>query len=102
MKINIQAPWEVNDHLYQVITEKVEKLNTYNNRIMHADVFLKNGSHVGVEDKVVEILLRLSGPDYFAQASSDTFEKAVTATIEKLRKQLAKKKEQKVKKYKHS
>lgn len=98
MKINIQSPWEVNRYQKEVITEKVEKLMTYNNRIIHADVFLKNGTHVGIEDKIVEIRLRLSGPDYFAQANADTIEKAVTFAIEKLRKQLIKKKEQRIKK----
>ena len=97
-KINIQAPWEVNEYLRQVITEKVEKLSTYNNKIIHADVFLKNGTHTGIDDKTIEIRLRLNGPDYFAQSSAITFEKAVTSAAEKLRKQLIKKKEQYMKK----
>ena len=93
MKINIQAPWEVNDYLDTVINEKVGKLSSFGHEILHADVFLKNGSGVGIEDKLVEIRLRLRGPEFFAHASADTLEKAVTAACEKLKKQLIKKKE---------
>lgn len=93
MKINIQAPWEVNDYLRKVITEKVEKLTAYGTEILHADVFLKNGTHTGVDDKLVEIRLRLRGPELFAQAYADTFEKSVAHTVDKIKKQLLRKKE---------
>lgn len=93
MKINIQAPWDVNDYLRNIIDEKIEKLYTIDNRIVHADIFLKKGGHSGIEDKLVEIRLRVPGPEIFAQTYSDTYEKAVVATVEKLRKQMIKKKE---------
>lgn len=98
MKINIQAPWEINSYLNQVIHDKIEKLSTINDRILHADIFLKKGVNVGIEDKLIEVRLRVPGPEIFAHAYSDTYEKAVAAVAEKLRRQLVKKKEKQVNK----
>ena len=92
-QINIEAPWEVNDYLKQVIEEKMEKLFIIQDRIIHADIFLKKGANSGVEDKLIEVRLRTPGPEIFAQAYADTYEKAVAAVTEKLRRQLVKKKE---------
>ena len=93
MKVQIQAPWEVNRHLKNIIHEKVEKLNTYFDRIIHADVFLKLKEHDSPNDKIVEIRLSVPGPYIFAESSADTYEKAVASVAEKIRKQLVKKKE---------
>ncbi|MFT5165747.1 MAG: putative sigma-54 modulation protein [Saprospiraceae bacterium] len=93
MKVNIQAPWEVNDYLNGVITEKIGKLFEVDDRILHADVFLKTGVNTGIEDKLIEVRLSIPGPEIFAQAAAETFEKAVASVAEKLRKQLIKKKE---------
>jgi len=93
MKINIQAPWEVNDYTKDQITSKVEKLTNYFDRLQSADVFMKIKDKEAPEDKLIEIRLRMPGPEMFARANSDTFEKAVALVSEKLRKQLIKKKE---------
>ena len=58
MKINIQAPWEVNTYLEGVIIEKMEKLAKFYQRIQHIDVFLKNMENVGLDDKLIEVRLR--------------------------------------------
>ncbi len=93
MRINIQAPWEINPYLDKVINEKLEKLWTFNQNIIRADVFLKKGSNVGEEDKQMEVRLRTGQGEFFAQANADNFEKAVTMVANKLRTQLIKKKE---------
>ena len=93
MIINIQAPWEVNDYLRELIDEKLKRLTTINNRIQHADIFLKKGVNSGVKDKLLEIRLRLPGPELFAQSYADTYEKALADTVDKLRRQLKRRKE---------
>jgi ribosome hibernation promoting factor len=93
MKVNIQAPWEVNDYLNQLIVEKIEKISEVDSSILHADVFLKTGVNSGIEDKLIEVRLRMPGPEVFAQAADETFEKAIASAAEKLRKQLIKKKQ---------
>ena len=93
MIINIQAPWEVNDYLNNLIDERLERLTSVNNRIQRADVFLKKGVNSGVDDKLLEIRLRLPGPELFAHAYADTYEKALADTVDKLRRQLKRKKE---------
>ncbi len=94
MKLNIQAPWDVNDYLKEVIQEKMEKLSGVDNRILHADIFLKKGVNEGINDKLIEIRLRMPGPELFAQAYADTYEKATAAVTHKLRAQLLKKKKE--------
>ncbi len=93
MYIQIRAPWEVNDYLKNVIETKLEKLGKINGRIIEADVFLKMGDNVQPNDKIVEIKLQVPGPDLFAEASNDTFEKAVADVAGKLRVQIIKRKE---------
>jgi len=94
MKIEIQAPWEVNKHLRNTIHEKVEKFATYADRIVHTNVFLKLKEHNDpVNDKIVEIRVSLPGPYIFAEGTGDSYEKAVTNAAEKIRKQLVKRKE---------
>ncbi len=93
MKINIQAPWEVNQYLNNIIHEKVNKLDTYFKGIIHTNVFLKLGEHKSPNDKTIEIRMSLPGPYIFAESSSDTYEKALVNATEKIRKQLVKRKE---------
>ncbi len=93
MDINIQAPWEVNIYLKSLIKEKLERLESVNNRIIHADVFLKKGVHNGMEDKVLEVRLRLPGPEVFAQAFAENYEVALADVADKLRRQLVRRKE---------
>ena len=93
MKIEIQAPWKVNDKLRTIIHNKVEKFSTYIDSIIHTDVFLKVNEKNSPNDKIAEIRVSLPGPYIFAEGNGDTHEKAVASAAEKIRKQLLKKKE---------
>ena len=90
MTIHIEAPWEVNDYLQQVIHEKLSKLTAFNTRLRSADVFLKMGDEEGVADKITEIRLRLDGHELFAKDHATSFEKSATRAASKLRRQLEK------------
>jgi putative sigma-54 modulation protein len=93
MKIQIEAPWQVNDYTKSVIEEKLQKLDKFSDEIIRADVYLKMGDNVQPNGKIMEVRLHVPGPDIFAEASSETFEKTVSEISEKLRRQLKKRKE---------
>lgn len=93
MKINIHAPWEVNDYHKNLIHERVEKFEQYFKKITHTDVYLKMKDKQPPNDKIVEILVRVPGPDIFAEAAEDSFEKAIAQAADKVKKQLIKRKE---------
>lgn len=93
MQINIQAPWEVNEVIKQLIEDKIAKLYDLDDRIIRADIFMKTGDNSGVDDKQVDLRLRIPGPELFATANADSFEKAISDVTDKLRRQIIKKKE---------
>ncbi len=93
MEIQIEAPWKVKPSLESVITKKLNKLVTFNDRLIKAEVYLKTGDNVAPEDKVAEVTLRMPGPDIFAESSADSHEKAIAECAEKLRRQIIKRKE---------
>ena len=93
MKIQIEAPWEVNEYTRSVIEEKLQKLDKFNDGIIRADVYLKMGDTLKHNDKIMEVRLHVPGPDIFAEANGDSVEKAANDISEKLRRQLVKRKE---------
>jgi len=93
MKIQIEAPWEVNDYTRGVIEEKLEKLDKFSEENIRADVFLKKGDNIKPNDKIMEVRLHVPGPDLFAEANGDSFEKTASEISDKLKRQLVKRKE---------
>lgn len=92
MKINIHAPWSVNEGLRSTILTKAEKLSKYHDRIAHVDVFLKKGEKPVPNDNLTEIRVRIPGKkELFAHADAETFEKGMIAATEKIKRQLNKK-----------
>lgn len=95
MKILIEAPWEVNDYTKGIIEDKLQKLDKFNGDILRADVYLKMGDNLIPNDKIVQVRLHVPGQDIFAEANSDTLEKAANEVSDKLRAQLLKRKDKK-------
>ena len=77
--------------LEKFISERLEKLQHFSDRIHEAEVFLRFEG--GVENKMVEIRLKIPGNDLFAKKVSRTFEEATDLVVEALRRQLKKRKE---------
>lgn len=99
MQINIQAPFEVNEHLKEMISTKIEKLATFYSRIQKAEVFLKLKEDQTPNGKTVEVNLHLPLKKAFAKDTSNTFEKAIAGVANKLEIQLKKHKEKSTKKH---
>ncbi|MEZ5044563.1 MAG: ribosome-associated translation inhibitor RaiA [Saprospiraceae bacterium] len=93
MQLLIHAPWEVNDAMKDLIEKKVEKLINFQENIIKAEVFLKNGEGVSINDKKVEIRLKTNASEVFAQDTTDELEKSVANVVEKLRRQLIRQKQ---------
>lgn len=93
MEIQIHAPFVVKNTLQALIEKKVNKLSTFYDRIINADVYLKVEDAKAHEGSIVEINIHLPGKDAFAKETSDSFEKALAATTNKLERQLKKRKE---------
>jgi len=79
--------------LLDFIEKKVAKLDQYFDRIIDANVFLKLENSGQVKDKIAEIKLTVPGETLIAKDSDKTFEVAIDAAVEALRRQLLKYKE---------
>ncbi len=96
MTTQVQAPFQIDAKMQELIDEKVAKLNQVFDRITRTDVFFKitEKRHVRREGKMVEIELHVPNTVLYADASADAFEKALAEATEKMRRQLLKYKTQ--------
>ncbi|MBN8836282.1 MAG: ribosome-associated translation inhibitor RaiA [Sphingobacteriia bacterium] len=80
--------------LVDYVTRKVEKLNTFHDRIIKVDVFLKldNVVHT-IKDKIVEIRVHVPKHEFFVKASSKSFEESFDTAMESIVSQIKRKKE---------
>ena len=89
MKITIQTPnFKADQKLLDLVTEKVEKLGKFSDRIHEASVTLKLDKSDTRENKICEIKLGIPGNDLFATKQSKTFEEAASKTSDALRSQI--------------
>ena len=94
MKVNVQTPnFSASDRLIGFINKKLSKLETFYDRIIYADVFLKVQNTSNKENKTVEIVLSLPGEDAVAKKEGKTFEEAVDEVVRALERQLKKRKQ---------
>ncbi len=95
MKLQIQSiHFDADQKLLDFIQKKVDKLETFYDRITDGEVFLKleKGSH-GKENKAVEIKINLPGDTLFSKEINHSFEAATDEAVESLRRQVKKHKE---------
>jgi putative sigma-54 modulation protein len=75
--------------LLDFIEQRVDKLNTYYDRVEGGEVFLRLNNE-GVENKTVEIKLSVPGKMLFAKEQARSFEAAADQAVEALKNQLSK------------
>jgi putative sigma-54 modulation protein len=76
MNVNIQAVhFTADTKLLDYVKEKLQKLNTFSDRIIKVNVFLKldNVVHT-IKDKVAEIRVHVPGQNFFVKSTSKSFE----------------------------
>ena len=95
MNVNIQAlHFNADSKLTDYVTKKISKLNTFHDRIIKIDVYLKldNVVHT-IKDKIAEIRVHIPRQDFFAKCSSKSFEESFDNAFESLVTQIKKKKD---------
>ena len=76
--------------LLDFIKTKLNKLITFNDTIISADVFLRIEKNNERENKMVDIKIHVPGKELFAKRHSTSFEAAVDEVAEALRRQVLK------------
>ena len=77
----------------EFIENKLEKLETFFDKIVDEDVYLKLESHQQLKDKTSEFKLNVPGVTLFSSETAKNFEAATDLAAESLRRQLKKYKE---------
>jgi putative sigma-54 modulation protein len=94
MKLNIQSiHFDADQKLLDLVQAKADKLDTYFDKIVSGDVFLRVEKSDSRDNKLVEIKLIVPGNDLFASKKAASFEEAVDEAMEALRRQVKKLKE---------
>jgi len=94
MRVQTQSVHFVADRkLLEFIEKKVNKLETFYDRIIDADVTLRLENTGQVRDKIAEIKLQVPGDTLVVRESSKTFEGSIDGAVGTLKRQLIKRKE---------
>jgi putative sigma-54 modulation protein len=92
--------FDADQKLLDFIKKKSTKLDTYFDRIIDGEVFLRLDKDEHMENKIVEIKLNIPGSSLFVKEQGRTFESATDLAIEGLQRQLKKFKEKQLEKRK--
>jgi putative sigma-54 modulation protein len=95
MNVRIQTVhFDADGKLLTFVTKKLEKLNTFHDRIVKVDVFLKldNVAHAK-KDKIAEIRVQVPRQEFFVKVSSKSFEESFESALDAMINQIKRKKE---------
>ena len=95
MNVNIQTVhFDADSKLVDLVTKRLEKLNTFHDRIIKVDVYLKLDNLVHtIKDKIAEIRVHVPRHNFFVKASSKSFEESFDAALDSLVTQIKRRKE---------
>lgn len=94
MKKDIQTVgFEANDDLIVFINDRIDRLHKYYDGITGIDVYLKSVRNDEEETKIAEMKVFLPGPSLYADYQGESFRESIIETVEKLERQLRKRKE---------
>ena len=94
MKLQMHSiHFDADRKLIDFIQRKADKLDTFYDRIIDGEVFMRIDKNEKNENKIVEIKLNVPGKQFFAKHQDDSFEAAGDEAIEGLRRQIKKHKE---------
>ena len=95
MNVNIQTVrFDADNKLVDHINQKVGKLNTFHDRIIKVDVFLKLDNVVHkIKDKIAEIRIQVPRHRLFVKATSKSFEQSFDDAFESIVNQIKRKKQ---------
>ena len=94
MKLQIQSiHFDADVKLIEFIQKKLDKLETFYDRVIGGEVFLKLEKNEEKANKIVQIKLNIPGNDLLVKEQAASFEEAVDLAYENLKRQLQKTKE---------
>lgn len=94
MKLQMHSVhFDADQKLLEFIQKKTDKLETFYDRIIEGEVYMRLENDGSQENKVVEIKLFIPGTSLFAKEKAKSFEAATDMTVEALRRQIKKVKE---------
>jgi putative sigma-54 modulation protein len=94
MKITINyVDIEQDQRLNEFVQKKVNKLETFYDRIVEGEVYLKRDRNSPENGAIAEIKLFVPGDSLFAQENAKSLEAAIDACTEAMRKQVIRLKE---------
>lgn len=82
--------FDASSQLIEFINKKLQKLETFFDKIIEAEVFLKLGTKQNIKDKIVEVKLMVPGKTLFVSEVSKTFEESTDTAVETISRQLKK------------
>ena len=93
MKLQVHSlKFDADNRLLNFIQKKLDKLDTFYDRIIDAEVYLKLNNE-GTVNKTVEVKLNIPGSQLFIKEVSKSFEEATDMAVKSMRRQLNKHKE---------
>ncbi|MBL7710550.1 MAG: ribosome-associated translation inhibitor RaiA [Chitinophagales bacterium] len=95
MNVNIQTVrFDADSRLVEYVNRKLEKLNTFHDRIIKVSVYLKldNVVHT-IKDKIAEIRVHVPRQEFFVKSTSKSFETSFDDAFESIVNQIKRKKQ---------
>lgn len=95
MNVNIQTVhFDADSRLLEYVNNKLHKLNTFHDRIVKVDVYLKLDNVVHqIKDKIAEIRVHVPKHEFFVKVSSKSFEESFDSAMDSMITQIKKHKE---------
>ena len=94
MKLTMQSiHFDADKKLLDFIQRKMDKLETFYDRVTEGNVYLKLQQEDGKGNKNVQIQLHIPGASIIAKEQGGTFEEAVDLAYENLKRQLSRHKD---------
>jgi putative sigma-54 modulation protein len=94
MKLQMHSiRFDADQKLIQFVQKKVDKLDTFFDRIIDGEVFMRLDKDDNMENKIVEIKLNIPKNQLFVKERAKSFEAASDQAVEALRRQIIKHKD---------
>ena len=91
MKLQIHSiHFDADAKLLDFIQKRIDKLETFYDRFIDGEVFLRLDKDSSNSNKIVEVKLNIPGNQLFAKEKNDSFEAGIDAASEALRRQIKK------------
>jgi len=94
MKLQVHSiHFDADKKLVDFLQKKIDKLETFYDRIIDGEVYLRLEKNGAKENKITQLKINIPGHSLFAKEQAESFEAAADKAIEGIRRQLKRQKE---------